>query len=181
MSQNPIDIKILFQVKLKVNLFPKLGPSPAPSTVGAGSWPSAALLASAAPSSPAAWTTTTNSSISAPNAGGLSNGITGWMERMLHRRRKETKQQPGTAGPGSILGCCLVSLRILDTFLIIFLFNANEFPPRAIIGYHEPDRNGRGILIVVMIVGFCLNTAYIIIVFRQYEKLSLLCSANLNN
>ena len=87
-SQNPMEIKSLFQVILKVNLFPKLGPSPAPSTGGAGSWPSSALPASAAPSSPAAWTTYTDSSISAPNAGGLSNGITGWMEKMSHRRLK---------------------------------------------------------------------------------------------
>ena len=29
---------------------------------------------------------------------------------MSHRKRKETKQQPGTAGQGNILGCCLVSL-----------------------------------------------------------------------
>ena len=38
---------------------------------------------------------------------------TEWMEWMSHRKRKETKQQPGTAGPGNILGCCLVSLRFL--------------------------------------------------------------------
>ena len=36
-----------------------------------------------------------------------------WMEWMLHRKQKETKQQPGTAEPGNILGCCLVSLRFL--------------------------------------------------------------------
>ena len=33
---------------------------------------------------------------------------------MSHRNWKETKQQPGTAGPGNILGCCLVSLRFLS-------------------------------------------------------------------
>ena len=32
---------------------------------------------------------------------------------MAHRKWKEIKQQPGTAGPGNILGCCLVSLRFL--------------------------------------------------------------------
>ena len=32
---------------------------------------------------------------------------------MSHRKQKETKQQPGTAGPGNILGCCLVSLHFL--------------------------------------------------------------------
>ena len=42
-----------------------------------------------------------------------SHLTTGWMEWMSHRKRKETKQQPGTARPGNILGCCLVSLRFL--------------------------------------------------------------------
>ena len=32
---------------------------------------------------------------------------------MSHRKQKVTKQQPGTAGPGYRLGCCLVSLRFL--------------------------------------------------------------------
>ena len=35
------------------------------------------------------------------------------MEWMSHRKRKETKHQPGTAGPGNILDCCLVSLCFL--------------------------------------------------------------------
>ena len=34
-------------------------------------------------------------------------------EWMLHRKRKETKQQPGTAGQGNILGFCLVSFHFL--------------------------------------------------------------------
>ena len=34
---------------------------------------------------------------------------TGWTEWMSHRKLKETKQQPGTARPANILGCCLVS------------------------------------------------------------------------
>ena len=49
---------------------------------------------------------------------------TEWMECIFHRKRKETKQQPGTAGPGSILGCCLVSvcfLGILHSVLYIFI------------------------------------------------------------
>ena len=37
----------------------------------------------------------------------LFTGRMGWM---AHRRWKETKQQPGTAGPGNMLGYCLVSL-----------------------------------------------------------------------
>ena len=28
--------------------------------------------------------------------------------RMAHRKWKETKQQPDTAGPGNMLGCCLI-------------------------------------------------------------------------
>ena len=28
---------------------------------------------------------------------------------MAHRKWKEIKQQPGTAGPGNMLGCCFVS------------------------------------------------------------------------
>ena len=33
--------------------------------------------------------------------------------RMAHRIWKETKQQPGTAGPGNMPGCCLVSSHFL--------------------------------------------------------------------
>ena len=36
---------------------------------------------------------------------------------MVHRIWKETKQQPGTAGTGNMLGCCLVSLRFLWAIL----------------------------------------------------------------
>ena len=38
---------------------------------------------------------------------------TEWLEWMSHRKQKEAKQQPGTAGPGNIFGCSLVSLRFL--------------------------------------------------------------------
>ena len=38
---------------------------------------------------------------------------TEWMKWMSQRKRKETKQKPGTAGQGNILGCCLVSLCFL--------------------------------------------------------------------
>ena len=34
---------------------------------------------------------------------------------------------------------------------------------RAIIGYHEPKGNGHSILMTVLIVGICLNIAYIVI------------------
>ena len=37
----------------------------------------------------------------------------GWM---THRKWIETKQQPGTAGPGNTLGCCLNSLHFLWAF-----------------------------------------------------------------
>ena len=33
--------------------------------------------------------------------------------RMAHRIWKETEQQPGTAGPGNMLGCCLISFHFL--------------------------------------------------------------------
>ena len=33
--------------------------------------------------------------------------------RMAHRIWKQTKQQPGTAGPGNMLGCCSVSFHFL--------------------------------------------------------------------
>ena len=32
---------------------------------------------------------------------------------MSHRKQKETKQQQGTAGPGNMLRCCLVSFHFL--------------------------------------------------------------------
>ena len=33
--------------------------------------------------------------------------------RMAYRKWKETKVQPGTAGPGNMLGCCLISFHFL--------------------------------------------------------------------
>ena len=38
---------------------------------------------------------------------------TGRMGWMAHRKWKEAKQLPGTAGPGNILGCCLISSHFL--------------------------------------------------------------------
>ena len=32
---------------------------------------------------------------------------------MAHRKWKEMKQQPGTAGPGNMIGCCLLSFHFL--------------------------------------------------------------------
>ena len=37
--------------------------------------------------------------------------------RMAHRKWKETKQHPGTAGPDNMLGCCLVSFHFLWAIL----------------------------------------------------------------
>ena len=37
--------------------------------------------------------------------------------RMAHMIWKETKQQPDTAGPGNMLGCCLVSFHFLWAIL----------------------------------------------------------------
>ena len=39
--------------------------------------------------------------------------FTEWMERMSHRKWKETKQLPGTPQQGNIIDCCLVYLRFL--------------------------------------------------------------------
>ena len=36
---------------------------------------------------------------------------------MAHRTKKETKLQPGTAGPGNMLGCCFVSFHFLWAIL----------------------------------------------------------------
>ena len=45
--------------------------------------------------------------------GDVHKKFTEWMEWMSHRKRKETKHQPGTGGPGNILGCCSVSFPFL--------------------------------------------------------------------
>ena len=39
------------------------------------------------------------------------------MGRMAHRKWKEIKQQPRTAGPGNMLGCCLLSFHFLWAIL----------------------------------------------------------------
>ena len=35
------------------------------------------------------------------------------VDSLAHRKWKETKQQPRTAGPGNMLGCCLISFHFL--------------------------------------------------------------------
>ena len=44
-------------------------------------------------------------------------GCTGRLGWMAHRKWKESKQQPGTVGPGNMLGCYLVSFHILWAIL----------------------------------------------------------------
>ena len=41
----------------------------------------------------------------------------GLVLRMAHREWKETKQEPGTARPGNMLGCCLISFHFLWAIL----------------------------------------------------------------
>ena len=43
-----------------------------------------------------------------------SGRFTVWMGWMAHRKWKEIKQQPGTAGPNNMLGCCLVSFQAVQ-------------------------------------------------------------------
>ena len=47
---------------------------------------------------------------------------------MAHRKWIETKQLPGTAGPGSMLGCCLIS----------FHFRCDIRPIRPVVYVHLP-------------------------------------------
>ena len=49
---------------------------------------------------------------------------------MAHRKWKETKQQPGTAGPGNILGCCLISFHFMWAIHPIrpVIFKQNTIP-----------------------------------------------------
>ena len=42
---------------------------------------------------------------------------TGRLDRMLHRKWRETKRQPNRAGSGHQISCCLVSLRFLCDIL----------------------------------------------------------------
>ena len=46
------------------------------------------------------------------------NGYTVLVLRMAHRKWIETEQQPGTAEPGNMLGCCLNSFHFLWAILI---------------------------------------------------------------
>ena len=39
--------------------------------------------------------------------------ITVRVDSLPHRKWREIQQQPGTAGPGNMLGCCLISFHFL--------------------------------------------------------------------
>ena len=53
---------------------------------------------------------------------------------MAHGKWKETKLQPGTAGPGNMLGCSLVSFHFLWAILC----------PQAVIAVVRPRGNNKG-------------------------------------
>ena len=48
---------------------------------------------------------------------GSGSSSTELVLRMAHRKEKETKQEPGTAEPGNMLGCCLDSFHFLWAIL----------------------------------------------------------------
>ena len=58
---------------------------------------------------------------------------------MGHRKWKETKRQPGTAGPGNMLGCCLVSLHCLCSILCSHSVLSTN---RGSVAADEEDRDG---------------------------------------
>ena len=58
-----------------------------------------------------------NSVPAAAGAVATSHTVFLLMLRMAHRIWKETKQEPGTVGPGNMLGCSLVSFHFLWTIL----------------------------------------------------------------
>ena len=59
----------------------------------------------------------------------LLSGRTMLVLRMAHRIWKENKQQPGTAGPGNMLGCCLISFHFLWVILSTSTVDANFTQP----------------------------------------------------
>ena len=65
----------------------------------------------------------------------LSAKSPGPVDRMSHRKRRETKQEPGRARSGNQISCCLVSLHILSTgpvyYMIICLqiWDISWWPP----------------------------------------------------
>ena len=67
----------------------------------------------------------------------LRDTYTACGHRIAHRKWKETKQDPGTAGPGNRLGCCLIYLHFLWAILcpqavlvvhaVLFISNTVKF------------------------------------------------------
>ena len=57
--------------------------------------------------------------------------------RMAHRKWKETKLQPGTAGTGNMLGCCLVSLHFLRYILYPQAVQASYSIGIPLVGGHQ--------------------------------------------
>ena len=54
--------------------------------------------------------------------------VTACGHRMAHRKWKETKLQPGTAGPGNMLGCCLFYFHfLLGLFYVRRLYGCDSW------------------------------------------------------
>ena len=49
---------------------------------------------------------------------------------MAHRKWKKNKQPPGTAGPGNMLGCCLISFHFWCDIYLIRPVQICEIPSR---------------------------------------------------
>ena len=49
--------------------------------------------------------------------GGRRPGSTVRVDSLPHRKWREFQQQPGTAGPGNMLGCCVISFHFLWAIL----------------------------------------------------------------
>ena len=61
---------------------------------------------------------------------------------MTHRIWKETKQEPGTAGPGNMPGCCLVSLHFL-CYMVAALYIVQWFKEKAKTNFESKIREAR--------------------------------------
>ena len=59
-------------------------------------------------------------------------GSTVLVLRMAQRKWKETKQEPGTAGTGNMLGCCLISFHFL--LVILSSSTVQSWPKKVVLG-----------------------------------------------
>ena len=59
----------------------------------------------------------------------LSKITTEWMEWMLHRKGRETKQQPSMLPGPAVSGCCLVSFRFLCDIHSVYQFGGMRMSP----------------------------------------------------